>query len=114
MRDQITCEEVSQKFPAFCFYKQEIRIKFPTYFIRVINNQITYSELENLLAGQGNYIICEESNVIKLPTFEPVHSLAIHCLETSLSENQNLAEKIENLHIRSRHKFNIPTYRQEQ
>lgn len=95
--ENITCEEVPQRFPAFCFCKQEIRIKFPTYFIRIIDNQIDYSELENLLCGQGNFFIYEETNVVKIPSLEPVHSLAIHCLETSLAENKELAEKIESI-----------------
>ena len=35
-------------------------------------------------------------------------------MEDKNSVPEDVAEKIENLHIRSRHKFNIPTYRQEQ
>lgn len=97
LNDNITCVEVSQRFPAFCLYNREIRIKFPTYFIRIINRQIPCSDLEKLLNGQGNYYIYEEPNVIKLSTFEPVHSLAIHCLEPSLTENTTLAERIENI-----------------
>ena len=95
--ENITCEEVSQRFPAFCFCEQEIRIKFPTYFIRVIDNRIDYLELKNLLRGQGHFLICQETNVVKIPSLEPVHSLAIHCLETSLTENKELAEKIESI-----------------
>ncbi len=97
LQEKITCEEVQQRFPAFCFCKQQIRVKFPTYFIRIIDNQISYSDLESLLSGQGNYFIYEETNVVRIPTLEPVHSLAIHCLETSLTENKKLAEKIENI-----------------
>lgn len=95
--ENITCEEVPQRFPAFCLCKQEIRIKFPTYFIRIIDNRIDYSELENLLCGQGNFLIYEETNVVKISSLEPVHSLAIHCLESSLTENKELSEKIESI-----------------
>lgn len=41
LQEQITCNEVQQRFPAFCFCEREIRIKFPTYFIRIIDNQIS-------------------------------------------------------------------------
>lgn len=97
LKEKITCDEVSQRFPAFCFCNQEIRVKFPTIFIRIINNQISYSDLKNILAGQGNLCISVETNVVKIPTFEHVQSLAIHCLEISLSENEKLAEKIESI-----------------
>ena len=97
LHEQITYDEIEQKFPAFCLGKQEIRIKFPTFFIRIIDNQITYSQLEKLLKGQGNYFIYEEPNVVRMPTLEPVHSLAVHCLETSLSDNKWLADRIENM-----------------
>ena len=61
LHEQITYDEIEQKFPAFCLGKQEIRIKFPTFFIRIIDNQITYSQLEKLLKGQGNYFIYDYS-----------------------------------------------------
>lgn len=97
LQEQITCKEVSERFPAYCLFNQEIRIKFPTYFIRIINNQITYRDLEDLLEGLGNYFIYEEPNVIKRSTYESVPSLAIHCLETSLEDNTKLVEKIEEI-----------------
>ena len=97
LNEKITCDEVKQKFPAFCYCNQEIRIKFPTYFIRIIDNQISCSDLKNLLANQGKFYICKETNVIKISTFKYVDSLAVYCLETSLKKNEELAKKIENL-----------------
>lgn len=97
LEEKITCDEVQEKFPAFCFCKKEIRVKFPTYFVRILNNQISYSDLENLLVGQGNFFIYEETNVVKMSTLESAYSLAIHCLETSLPKNENLVDKIENI-----------------
>jgi len=97
LKGQITCKEVSEKFPAFCFAEKEIRIKFPTYFIRIVDEQISYSELKDLLKNQSNYLIYEEPNVIKPSTYASVSSIAIHCLKSSLSENERLAEQIENI-----------------
>ncbi|MCR0417200.1 hypothetical protein MKC71_06985 [[Clostridium] innocuum] len=94
LQDKITCEEVSEKFPAFCFLKREIRIKFPTFKVRVIDNQIAYKDLKELLKGLGNFAIYEELNVLRVPSLEPVSSLAIHCLEVGLAANENIAEKI--------------------
>lgn len=96
LKDDILYSEIKEKFPAFGFFEQEVRIKFPTYFIRIIDNQITQSELEQLL-GIDQYSISEETNVVKFPSLKPVHSLAVHCLKTSLAENLALAEKIENI-----------------
>lgn len=93
----ITCDEVQMKFPAFCFYNKEIRIKFPTYKIRVINNQISYEELEKLLDGQGNFIIDTEPNVFTFTesTLKQVNSIAINCVESTLKKNIATAQKIE-------------------
>lgn len=95
LQDKITCNEVEQKFPAFCFGNEEIRIKFPTYKIRVIDNQIEHEDLEKLLQGKGSFVIYEETNIIRIPSGENVHSIAIHCLENDLKTNKQTAEKIE-------------------
>lgn len=105
LQDKITCDEVEQKFPAFCFGNKEIRIKFPTYKIRVIDNQIEYKDLEQLLQGKGSFIIYEEINVIRIPFGEKVYSIAIHCLEKDLKTNEQTAKKIEKELIKKDIKF---------
>lgn len=70
-------------------------IKFPTYKIRIINIQMTHDKLYEILKNSGNYQIYEEANVIMYPSFNPVKSTAIHCLEDNLKDNQSTAEKIE-------------------
>lgn len=97
LNENITCEEVPQRFPAFCLCEKELRIKFPTYLVRVMGDQISCSDLEKLLEKQGNFVIYKELNVVKSPEFAPIQSLAIHCLETSLKENKILVEKIESV-----------------
>ena len=97
LEENITCEEVPQRFPAFCFCKREIRIKFPTYLVRIISNQISLPKLEELLEDQGNLCIYKEPNVVKIPKSAPRQLWAVHCLETSLEKNKNLADKIEKL-----------------
>lgn len=97
LQDNILSQDVSLKFPAFCFCGQEIRVKFPTYKIRIIDNQIGYANLNELLKGQGNFGIYEETNVVKLPSLQPVQSIAIHCLETDLKANTSTATRIEEI-----------------
>lgn len=95
LSENIKCDEVEIKFPAFCSFKQHIMIKFPTYKIRIINIQMTHDKLYEILKNSGNYQIYEEANVITYPSFNPVKSTAIHCLEDNLKDNQSTAEKIE-------------------
>jgi len=97
LNEKIKCDEVSLRFPAFCLWEQEIRIKFPTFKIRIINHKKSHSELQELLKDVGIYSIYEETNVVKLPGLNPVQSTAIHCLEVGLDRNIRTADKIEEL-----------------
>lgn len=95
LQDKITSDELEKNFPAFCFGNQEIIIKFPTYKIRVIDNQIDYEDLERFLEGKGNFKIYEETNVVRRSSGENVYSIAIHCLENDLKTNTQTAEKVQ-------------------
>lgn len=95
LEEKIKYDEVQLNYPAFGLCKQEIRIKFPTYKIRIIDNEMSHEKLREILKDIGNYQIYDESNVVIIPSFNPVKSTAIHCLESSLSENTKTAEKIE-------------------
>ena len=93
----IKCDDIESKFPAFCLFNEEIRLKFPTYKIRIINSKMNHNDLQKLLGNAGNFLIYEEANVRLLHSLEPVQSTAIHCLESSLSENESTADKIEDI-----------------
>lgn len=95
LNDNITCEEVKKKFPAFCFDEKVLCIMFPTFKIRIINEKINENYCYKLLSNIGNYEIYEESNIVSLPKFIPIQTLTIHCLEDNLDKNIETAEKIE-------------------
>ncbi|NFO11227.1 hypothetical protein FDB29_08970 [Clostridium botulinum] len=95
LNDKIKYNEVKLKFPAFGLFNQEIRIKFPTYKIRIINNKMSHDDLRELLKGIYNYEIRDEPNVVMFPSLRPVQSTAIYCLEINLDANTRIAEKIE-------------------
>lgn len=94
LQDKITCDEAEQKFPVCYFDNKKIGIKFPTYKIRVIDNQIEYKDLEKLLQGKVSFSIYPEENVFRC-SGEKVPSIAIYCLENDLKTNKQTAEKIE-------------------
>lgn len=92
---KIKRDEVELKYPAFCLFDKQLRIKFPTYKIRISNNQISYDDLQKLLDGINNCIIYEESNVVEIPSLNPIQSIAVHCLGSDLNQNIRIADNIE-------------------
>lgn len=96
LNNKIKYNEVELNFPAYCYEKQEIRIKFPAYKIRIINNgEINYNDLQELLKNIYSYKIECENSVFNIHSFKPVHSINIRCLGTNLYESLCVAEKIE-------------------
>ena len=72
-------------------------IKTKGYFLN-LKTLITCKEVpKNILENQSNYFIYEEPNVIKSSTYASVSSIVVHCLKSSLSENEQLSELIENI-----------------
>lgn len=86
----------NKDFQHFASVNGKLELNFQLILLELLTIKFL-SDLKNLLKDQGNYYIYEEINVVKEPTLEPVHSLAIHCLETSLSDNKKLAERIESI-----------------
>ena len=97
LKEKIRCDEVEARFPAFCCGEKQLRIKYPTYSVRIINEHITYTKLKELLSGQENIFISQEANVVGIPDLKPVIAWSICCLRTSLPENERLAEQIEKI-----------------
>ena len=95
LTDKIKSDEVALKFPAFCYLKEYLMIKFPTFKIRFINSKLNHDEINKILKDSGNFKIYAECNIITIPSLKPVHSIAIHCLEDNLSKNEKLASEIQ-------------------
>lgn len=88
-------EEVHNQHPAFCYLDKFVMIKFPTYKVRVIDDNVSIEELNKQLLGLGMLYIYHETDTVIYPTMQRVNSIAIHCLELSLLDNRTLVEKIE-------------------
>jgi len=96
LNDKIKCDEVEFQFPAYCLINQAVYIKFPTYKIRILHDEISIEEIHQLLKDLNinNYEIYKETNVVLSQSSKTENSIVIHCLSTNLDANTSAADEI--------------------
>ncbi|MFQ9726900.1 MAG: hypothetical protein ACLRYN_04755 [Clostridium perfringens] len=103
--DELEVSHLKSAYPIYFEYNDLLMVKFPTFKVRIINNEKTENELKDMLKEYGYFTVYDESNVVLMPSFKPVQSTVIHCLGNSLEENKKMAEniisKLKNKHIAS-------------
>ncbi|NGT12387.1 hypothetical protein G6Y96_11595, partial [Clostridium perfringens] len=84
--DELEVSHLKSAYPIYFEYNDLLMVKFPTFKVRIINNEKTENELKDMLKEYGYFTVYDESNVVLMPSFKPVQSTVIHCLGNSLEE----------------------------
>ena len=98
INEEISIAEAEEKYPMF-YMNENIFIKFPTYKIRIIDKEIEFKDVQELLKEIKCISIYEECNVVDRNDifFKQIYPITVHCLKTKLIDNIALAEQIEQI-----------------
>ena len=89
----ISFEEVSKRFPVE-IYRNRIKILYPTYKIRVIDDKNLNEEVLGTLRKIKNVDVEIEKDVVKYPSMKTIWPISVYCKEENLSLNKKLVDKI--------------------